>query len=311
MKVTIALCTRRRKQMLARTLDAFTRLDTTGFDLVVSIVENDTTPATQDFIDTYRDRLDIRYALETNQGLCHARNRALDEALRTDADWIAMTDDDNYPDPDWLSEMVKMTHRYPGAAAFTGETRFLNPDQTKWRLPPPQRRPYATGTRAVYFTTANLMLRRSLVARDGHHLRFDLNYNFHGGEDTEFLQQLKHGKHTILWCNSAFINVPIDPDRQPLMVSVKRRFRSNSLMASINRKHHGPVYGSLRVLRRVPRNYLRSLGFAIKALPALVMGRKSGPQLLMKSLENLTSATGMLVGVIGFRGENYRKTDGF
>lgn len=310
MKVTIALCTRRRQQMLGRTLDAFTRLDTTGFDLTVSIVENDSVPATQDFIDTYRDRLDIRYALETNQGLCHARNRALDEALKTQADWIAMTDDDNYPDPDWLSALVAMTKRYPGADAITGVTKVLNPRPSKWRMPGAQRRLYVSGMRAVYFTTANLLLRRAIVSEDGPHLRFDLTYNFGGGEDVDFMHQLNQGKHTLLWCEDAVINVPIDPDRQSLASSLGRKFRINTQLASISRKHFGTFRGTYRIFKRVPRDYLRALGLAIKALPALLLGQKDGPQKLMKSLDKLANATGLLAGVVGYRGATYKNTDG-
>ena len=47
----------------------------------------------------------VRYLVESRRGISLARNRRLD-AVPADADFIAMIDDDERPEPDWLEELL-------------------------------------------------------------------------------------------------------------------------------------------------------------------------------------------------------------
>jgi glycosyltransferase involved in cell wall biosynthesis len=116
--ITVAICTWNRADLLEQTLAQMCRLTIPpGLAWELVIVNNNSTDHTSEVADKYRTRLPIRTFLEPQQGLSHARNRAVEEARGTVILW---TDDDVLVDPRWLANYSEAVRQWPEATYFGG-----------------------------------------------------------------------------------------------------------------------------------------------------------------------------------------------
>ncbi|QEL21024.1 glycosyltransferase [Limnoglobus roseus] len=114
--VTVAICTWNRAPMLDRVL---THLETLrvppGTDWEVLVVNNNSTDDTDAVVANHAGRLPIRRAFEPQAGIALARNRAVAEAR---GDIIAWTDDDAFPEPDWIEKTLTALERFDAEMVF-------------------------------------------------------------------------------------------------------------------------------------------------------------------------------------------------
>jgi len=95
-RITIAVCTYNRAANLPRLVEALEQ-QTCSIDMEVLFVDNNSTDDTPQVIQRLaaRSPLTIRYVQEKQQGIPHARNRAIAETL--DRDYLLFMDDDELP----------------------------------------------------------------------------------------------------------------------------------------------------------------------------------------------------------------------
>jgi glycosyltransferase involved in cell wall biosynthesis len=118
MKITIAVCTWNRANMVDQTLQSLTQLRIPpGIDWEVVVVNNNSPDNTADVLESYVSKLPLRHFLEKNQGIAFARNRAASEAR---GEWILWTDDDIQVKPNWLSGYVQAFIEHPECGFFGG-----------------------------------------------------------------------------------------------------------------------------------------------------------------------------------------------
>ena len=121
--VTVSICTWNRARLLAGTLEQLRNLRIPdGFEWELVVVNNNCTDETEDVLRSYSAMLPLRTFLEPNQGLAHARNRAVEAAQ---GGMIVWTDDDVLVDPGWLEAYVEAASRWAGAAVFGGPIEIL------------------------------------------------------------------------------------------------------------------------------------------------------------------------------------------
>lgn len=175
------------------------------------VVDNNSSDSTKSVCAEFVRRLPLRYVFESEQGLSHARNRALKEA---GDGFLIFTDDDVLFDPAWLREYVKAFAAWPEAAFFGG--RVL----PRWQRRRPRwlvdeslplisgllvrydfgeaNRPYAPREPTPFGASFALNLRRA--ARAGE-FRKDLGVSGGvpgRGEETDYLERLvAAGEHGI------------------------------------------------------------------------------------------------------------------
>jgi glucosyl-dolichyl phosphate glucuronosyltransferase len=101
--VTVAVCTYNRPALLRQTLRTLLDQDCPASYFEVLVVDNNSPPGTREVVEEFGARPGLRYVLETQQGLSHARNRAIDEARGT---ILAYADDDVIAARDWLRHLV-------------------------------------------------------------------------------------------------------------------------------------------------------------------------------------------------------------
>lgn len=101
-RLSVIICTRERPDDLERCLAALARQTVGPLDIVVV----DNAPRTSRTREV-AERSGARYVLEPRPGLNRARNAGLRSAISAGSDWIAYTDDDAVPDPDWAAVLLE------------------------------------------------------------------------------------------------------------------------------------------------------------------------------------------------------------
>lgn len=118
MRLTVAICTWNRADLLAATLDRMTELELRdGIEWELVVVDNNCTDHTSDVLDSFAGRLPLVRAPESAPGLSHARNRAIGAAS---GEYVVWTDDDVLVDPAWLGAYRDAIAEHPGAGFFGG-----------------------------------------------------------------------------------------------------------------------------------------------------------------------------------------------
>jgi GT2 family glycosyltransferase len=109
-RVSVIVCTYNGSRTIAETMDALGNLAYPDYEVIV--VDDGST----DGVAEIASRYDCKVIRTENLGLSHARNVGLDAAS---GEIVAYIDDDAYPDPDWLSYLVR-TFEEGGYAAVGG-----------------------------------------------------------------------------------------------------------------------------------------------------------------------------------------------
>ena len=137
--VTIVVCTRNRADGLRSALGSLSRLDTSGFDPDVLVVDNGSTDATPAAVDAVAadSPVPVRRVFEATPGIAVARRRGVAEST---GEWIAFFDDDQLAEPDWITELLAVADRR--AAKLVGGRVVLD-------LPPGTDRPLSPFTRTL------------------------------------------------------------------------------------------------------------------------------------------------------------------
>jgi len=125
--ISVVLCTYNRAELFANALNTLCeqRLETSLYEVIV--VDNNSKDSTSEIAKNFcRDHPNIRYFLETHQGLSHARNRGWQEARGL---YVAYVDDDCKMPASWLTIAVEIIDKI--APAVFGGPYFAFYDSPK------------------------------------------------------------------------------------------------------------------------------------------------------------------------------------
>jgi glycosyltransferase involved in cell wall biosynthesis len=131
LRITVAICTRNRAARLRSVLNSMSRMIVPNdLDWELCIVDNGSSDETREIIESFSEELPVRYLLESQPGISHARNLAVEEAH---GDYICWTDDDVEVDSQWLIAYAAAFVRHPEAAVFGGRILpRLEPPTPAW-----------------------------------------------------------------------------------------------------------------------------------------------------------------------------------
>src|ERR1700712_1329615 len=109
--VIICIPTYKRPRMLARLLDKIALLQTDA-DVSVLVADNDAqTHAGHDLCNGLKHyRWPLTAVIAHQRGIAQVRNTLIENALKSDAQFIAMIDDDEWPQADWIAQFLKTAH---------------------------------------------------------------------------------------------------------------------------------------------------------------------------------------------------------
>ena len=116
MKITVAICTWNRAELLDRTLGEMIGLRVPeGVEWELLVIDNNSTDDTENVVAGFEGRLPVRHVFEPRAGKSHAANTVLREAR---GDLIVWTDDDVLVDAGWLEAYAHAARDWPDAALF-------------------------------------------------------------------------------------------------------------------------------------------------------------------------------------------------
>lgn len=284
--VEVGIPTYKRPVELRQLFESLDKLDLPeGVGVSIIVVDNDKDRSAEGVVREYcaGGRFPISYLLETKTGVVHVRNRLLDVST---ADFLAMIDDDQYVAPSWLAGLMS-TMQANKADAVIGDVEPVFPEASRpWLVENYGYRPVIDQIQVQNGSTNNVLLRRSTLLVQG--LRFDPQFNFTGGEDTDFFFRLAEGGGKLYCSLKGKAFAPVDPKRMNLKWYALRNFRVGQTNAI--------VYG-------------RKTSASINLL--LMLGRSvSGALLLLAGcfLFSIRQTYGAKVGFTGLRNLGYAST---
>lgn len=115
--LSVILITMNRAESLRRTLNGYTELVPPSIAWEVLVVDNNSTDQTRQVVESFADRLPIRYQLCTQRGTCEARNCGIRHSRYP---FTVFTDDDITVSRDWLVAYVRAFQVHPEASYFGG-----------------------------------------------------------------------------------------------------------------------------------------------------------------------------------------------
>ncbi|WP_425392920.1 glycosyltransferase family 2 protein [Ekhidna sp.] len=304
-KVVIAICTYQRPNKLREALISVRDLVIpTDLRAHLVVVDNSPSEDVRSVFDQETKELPFsaEYAIESNRGIVHARNKALEVAGKNDADYIAFFDDDDYVDKHWLKELWNCAKRY-SATVVSGRVRYFWPAACE--LSEDVRRVYdnamsnmQTGTERRSSSTCNTLFDISFSQK--HNLRFHLRLNLTGGEDSYFFESMYLLGAKIVWCEEAKVYSQIDPARANHEFVFRRRYNVGYTAYIID----SLLYGKLLALWKSFK-YLIDIG--VRTLFNLF---RSGEKVRIRTRRRMNEAKGRIDAMLGKKFESYKESDG-
>jgi len=297
--IAIAICTYKRNDLLTRLLDALLICaGRVAARAVVGVVVVDDTkdglarPVAEAFADRFE--LGLQYRISGQQNISLARNLAVETAMGI-GDWVAMTDDDCEPPPQWLEALIDLQQR-TGADAVTGRmVRRVPQGSPRWITAQPflelgvEERADAAPMESA--ATFNSMLSSEWLKAHPE-IRFDPAMGVIGGEDMVFFRAARAAGLAIRFSKNGFVYENEPADRATFGYQLYVYFwHGNSAALSCIESGMKPwrmfVHGGASLARAVAR-------------PAARLLRGGTPQLRF-ALAQVLHALGKMLGALGFR----------
>jgi glycosyltransferase involved in cell wall biosynthesis len=210
--VVVAVCTYKRNDMLQRLLEALLVCADRVRDraLVGVAIADDTAdgqarPIAEAFADRFE--LGVQYRISGKQNISLARNLALETGMQQ-ADWLAMTDDDCEPPPEWLRSLLDV-QRSTGADAVTGRmVRRVPEGSPRWMTEQPFLdlgvEEFADRAEVPSAATFNTLMSSAWL--EAHpEVRFAPEMGVIGGEDMVFFRAAKAAGLSVRFSKSGYV----------------------------------------------------------------------------------------------------------
>ncbi len=303
-RVCVAVATLRRPATLAPLLEALAQLTFETAPPVIEflLIDNDPAGSARATLEAKRPlfREPLHYSHVPEPGLCVVRNYALRFAVGN-FDLLAMLDDDERPEPQWLDELLRVREA-TGADAVMGRIIAALPaDSPAWitrgrffDLPP-----LPDGAPVPEATTANCLV--STAAVQALELAFDPDMNEAGGEDQLFFRQLVARGGRIAFAAKAIVIDIIPAARLNVQYLLSRELRRGNSLTICDRK----IEGSLQVLALRAVKGTARLAVGILSLPFRAL--RSGKSGMVTALVDVARGAGMMLGLAGVTIFEYRR----
>jgi glycosyltransferase involved in cell wall biosynthesis len=293
--VVICIPTYKRPKMLKRLLDAIAALETKA---VISVLVADNDAQGRAGIDLCLAMEGYRWPLTAviapHRGIAQVRNVLIEYALMTDAPFIAMIDDDERPQKDWMDQFLNCAHA-TGADLLQGSILFHGDMRGHGDIRHP------TGRIDLPQGAGNLLMRRAMLEETAAPW-FDPQFALSGGEDQDFFIRLRRaGKH-FAWCDEARVEADMPETRANLGWMLRRSYSTGNSDMRVMLKHYpGPG--------RIAGEVMKILALLLLSPLAAVILAPS-PNRRAIPLQKLFRAAGKLSAMVGRHYNEYAVTHG-
>jgi glycosyltransferase involved in cell wall biosynthesis len=197
-------------------------------------------------------RWPLTWRAEAQGGISFARNRAVALALAQRPDFIAMLDDDEWPEPDWLGELLRVQAATAADAVGGPVLPRFPAGGEHWQqfadyFAVDQGRP--DGASCVLYAAGNFLARaecfQMLMPTP-----FDPAFAHTGGEDLLFFRRLAANGRSMHWARTAVVHEAVSPERLDLGWLKRRQMRRGNLNVRIQRIFEpGPLRECVRLAK--------------------------------------------------------------
>lgn len=215
--------------------------------------------------------LSLNYRHEPERGLAHVRNRCLDEAERLAGDYMFFLDDDQTPVPDALVAHFRAMRLHNAQVVFGAvRARYLTAVPRWMRRSRVHDGPaHDEGELLDYADTSNVFFDLFFSRKFG--TRFDLGFNFTGGEDTLFFRTINASGGRIVYCADALVYENISAPRATLRWLIKRWRWTGNNCARIDLAMNGSTRRAAHLFGGLAR-IAAGFTLAVLAVPAALAG---------------------------------------
>lgn len=244
-KIVIGICTYKRNDLLDICLNYLDKMVLpAGISVEIVIVDNSPEAMAKTLVEAKKlgHGIKLHYFSFLGKGIAAVRNKVLTEVLKLNPDYIAFTDDDQYPCENWLMELyTKLTET--GADVVSGPVlpSFINtnfeplavPDWIKNNSRFEGKSKRADGVLCNTASTNNVLLKTEIL--DKMDYWFDESYLKMTGEDIDFFDRIHELGFKIVWCKNAAVYEIVDPKRCTIKFLWRRNY-NNGYLKIYNKK---------------------------------------------------------------------------
>ncbi len=308
----ITLCSRQRPVLLRQCLSSLEQLVIPENTKVsVLVVENNETQQYREILSEFGKVLPLTHVLEPRAGLTYARNKILDTLSEMQVDWMGGVDDDQIIDPQWLVHMVAAIRQFPDTKTFVGDWRRAIPRDIPYWYPvlnKPQNLP--TGALLREGASGNTAIHASVFCPSGMGLRFDMAYNFLGGEDTDFGTQYLNKGGKIRFVAGARTDEDIHEPRASLKARLERMSMSEFILAKVRHRRKSAISAWGWTLQILYRSTVFGIGNMLLAGITLPFRERFAMKRYGMALKFFAKIRGLFWYYSGKQPEQYRNIDG-
>jgi GT2 family glycosyltransferase len=302
--IVVAIPTFRRPKSLLRLLNALAALETQT-SVTVVIADNDA--ERHEGLDVCKSLMSYRWPLDAfiapERGIAQARNALVERALAHPCDFIAMLDDDEWPEPGWLDAFLKV-QRETGADALHGDIlRAFETAPSAWAARCDGIAPLAgrTGPVAMIEGSGNIVVSRACF--EGLEKPcFDPAFALSGGEDRDFFERLRRQGRRFAWAKEAVVHAFVPASRANLGWALKRAYRVGNSDMRVFLKHAHTAADSARETAKIAA--------ALLLFPFLFVILGIASNRAVDALRRLFRAAGKIAALSGRRYDEYAVTHG-
>jgi glycosyltransferase involved in cell wall biosynthesis len=239
--------------------------------------------------------------VEARRGQTYAYNRGFAAAARAlpRVDYIAVLDDDEYPDRSWLTRMVA-TARSLDADIVGGPVLPVFDDPHHWLAKggfyAPRR--YASGRVDMIYGAGSMLAKRSMI-EDYLDEPFSHAFAFTGGSDLEFFERCRRDGRAFAWADAALVFETTPRSRTTLSWLLRRNFRKGSERARIDRE-------SSTLMRKPALRWGRGLALMALGVFALPFAAFRGRTAIVTDVSRIARGAGRIAAEFNLFYDEYR-----
>lgn len=286
--VVIACCTYKRPEKLNRLLKSLSQINFPDIPTKILIVDNDKEQSARKIVENFQNILNIKYVAEEEKGLSNVRNRAIKEAKLLNATHLAFIDDDEIADINWLINHIEFYEKFEDIYISSGPTykKFENnvPDYIV------NNRIFKVSSRKVLGTLKKTCASGNVFFPLNHEIYFTKDFNFSGGEDTDFFSRMNAAGFKIGWNINAVNYEIVSDERANLNWILKRAY------------HNGVTKGFMKYKNK---NFISKLIYFFEIIFVIICeillsvicflrGLTSGINQLTKTLNSIGKLNGLI-----------------
>jgi succinoglycan biosynthesis protein ExoM len=303
-EVIVAIPTFRRPQSLTRLLNALAKLETKA-RVTILVADNDA--ERHGGFDVCAALKDYRWPLDCfiapDRGIAQVRNALVEHALKHPCDFIAMLDDDEWPQPQWLDAFLTVQAE-TGADALHGDILRdfeTQPGRLAKRCDGIAPLLGETGPVAMIEGSGNIIVSRACFEGLAKPC-FDPAFALSGGEDRDFFERLRRQGRRFAWAKEARVHAWVPASRAKLSWALMRAYRVGNSDMRVFLKHSHSAADSARETAKIAG--------ALLLFPLLFVILGLASNRAVDALRRLFRAAGKIAAALGRTYNEYAVTHG-